>query len=65
MQKTLPTYIILCFHILSTNPVFAISAFNCKNHICYKKQETGKGIILINGNRSTHNELTHIATNHP
>jgi len=61
MQKTLSTYIILCIYILSTNPVFAISAFNCKNHICNKKQETEKGIILINGNRSTHSELRKIS----
>ena len=61
MQKTLSTYIILCFYILSTNPVFAISDFKCKNHICFEKQETGKGIILINGNRSTHNELRKIS----
>jgi TonB family protein len=61
MQKTLSTYIMLCFYILSTNPVFAISAFNCKKLICYEKQETGKGIILINGNRSTHSELRKIS----
>jgi len=61
MQKTLSTYIILCFYILSTNPVFAISDFKCKNHICFEKQETGKGIILINGNRCTHSELRKIS----
>jgi TonB family protein len=61
MQKTLSTFIILCFYILSTNSVFAISDFNCKNHICYEKQETGKEIILINGNRSTHSELRKIS----
>ena len=61
MQKSLSTYIILCFYVLSTNSVFAISDFTCKNHICYEKQETGKGIILINGNRSTHIELRKIS----
>lgn len=61
MQKTLSTYIILCFYILLTNSVFAISDFTCKNHISYEKQETGKGIILINGNRSTHSELRKIS----
>jgi len=61
MQKTLSTYIILCFYILSTNPAFAISDFKCKDHICNENQETGKGIILINGNRSTHNELRKIS----
>jgi TonB family protein len=61
MQKSLSTYIILCFFILSTNSVFAISDFSNKNHICHEKQETGKGIILINGNRSTHSELRKIS----
>jgi phage FluMu protein Com len=61
MQKSLSTYIILCFCILSTNSVFAISDFSNKNHICHEKQETGKGIILINGNRSTHSELRKIS----
>lgn len=61
MQKSLSKYIILCFCILSTNSVFAISDFTCKNHICHEKQEPGKGIILINGNRSTNSELRKIS----
>jgi TonB family protein len=61
MQKSLSTYIILCFCILSTNSVFAISDFTYKNHICYEKQETEKEIILINGNRSTQSELRKIS----
>jgi len=61
MQKSLSTYIILCFYVLSTNSVFAISDLTCKNHICYEKQETEKEIILINGDRSTHNKLRKIS----
>lgn len=60
MQKTLSTYIILCFYILWTNSVLAITDFKGKDHINYEKQETGKGIILINGNRGTHEELRKI-----